>query len=129
MQGKTLLRNAVAVLAIGIMLAVAAPARGDSTNTCLKVVNNRSRTTSVTVRGYDEKNSWWSFAPGESAYLTMDGSPIRSASFTIYLYDGDGINNSQSLTGDNKFVDWKLDPESQDHGRCQDGSEVVTLHD
>jgi hypothetical protein len=69
-----------------------APALGQTTNTCLSVENTRSRQTSVAVVGFNETSAYWTFGAGESAVLVNESGPLRGSTFTIRLYDGDGID-------------------------------------
>lgn len=127
------IRGVVAVIVAFVVTTVAAPvvpAQAQTPNSCLIVENNRSSaTTSVTVVGFKENSSYWSFAAGESAVLNMNNSPIHSSSFTIRVYDGDGINSSRQLEGSNKYVNWRYDTQRTDNGKCPDGGWVATLHD
>lgn len=127
------IRGMVTVMAAFVAMPVAAPvvpAQAQTPNSCLIVENNRSSaTTSVTVVGFKETSSYWSFVAGESAVLNMNNSPIHASSFTIRVYDGDGINSSKQLEGSNKYVNWRYDTQRTDNGKCPDGGWVATLHD
>lgn len=126
------IRATVAMIAALIVVpsaAPVAPAQAQTSNSCLSVENNRSRTTSVTVVGFNETTGYWSFAAGESAVLTTHDSPIRGATFTLRAYDGDGIDSARQLAGSNKYVNWRYDAQDTDSGKCPDGIWVATLHD
>ena len=110
-------------------VAPVTPAHGQTNSTCLDVKNNRSDQISVAVVGFDENNSYWVFAAGESAVLVNDSGPLRGVSFTIRLYSGEGINSSRQLEGSNKYVSWNYDASVTDNGKCTDGAWVATLHD
>lgn len=118
----------VALLGLPVVAPVT-PAHGQTTATCLDVKNNRSETISVAVVGFDENNSYWVFAGGESAVLVNDNGPLRGTSFTIRLYSGEGINSSRQLEGSNRYVSWNYDASITDNGKCSDGAWVATLHD
>jgi hypothetical protein len=119
----------IAALIVVPVAAPVAPAQAQTSNSCLSVENNRSRTTSVTVVGFNETTGYWSFAAGESAVLTAHDSPIRGATFTLRVYDGDGIDSARQLTGNNTYVNWRYDAQDTDSGKCPDGIWVATLHD
>jgi hypothetical protein len=130
--GRRWYASVAALISAGAIVSVLAhtvPVQAQTVSTCLSVENNRTRTTSVAVVGFNENSGYWSFAPGEGAVLVQDSGPIRGASFTIRLYDGEGVNRSQQLGGDNKYVSWRYDAERTDHGKCSDGEWVATLHD
>jgi hypothetical protein len=133
MKGKMALLWQVAVIVALIAAPVAAPivpAQAQTSNTCLTVENNRSRQTSVAVVGYNETSDYWSFNAGESAVLVNSRTgPLRGSTFTVRLYDGDGIDSGRQLEGNNKYVTWRYDAQITDNGKCTDGSWVATLHD
>ncbi|HKX18783.1 MAG TPA: hypothetical protein VJT33_12295 [bacterium] len=121
---------AMVVVLLGLpVVARVTPAHGQTNSTCLDVKNSRSDQISVAVVGFDENNSYWVFAVGESAVLVNDNGPLRGASFTIRLYNGEGINSSRQLEGSNKYVSWNYDASVTDNGKCSDGAWVATLHD
>jgi hypothetical protein len=119
----------IAALIAGPAAGAFVPAEAQTANTCLSIENNRSRETSVAVVGFDETNAYWSFNASESAVLVNSGGPIRASTFTIRLYDGEGIDSSRQLEGSNKYVSWRYDPQMTDNGKCTDGAWVATLHD
>jgi hypothetical protein len=126
------IRAVVAVMAVLVVTPLAAPVvpvEAQTSSSCLSVQNNRSRVTSVAVVGFNETSSYWSFAAGEAAVLNMNSSPIRGSTFTIRVYDGDGVNSDRQLEGNNKYVNWRYDAQLTDAGKCSDGAWVATLHD
>jgi len=126
------IRAMVAVTAVFVVTPVAipvVPAQAQTSNSCLSVENNRSRVTSVAVVGFNETSGYWSFAAGESAVLNVNDSPIRGSTFTIRVYDGQGVNLGRQLEGSNKYVNWRYDAQLTDNGKCSDGAWVATLHD
>lgn len=118
----------VVLLGLAVGMAVA-PVHGQTSSTCLDVKNTRSDQISIAVVGFDENNSYWVFAAGESAVLVNDNGPLRGASFTIRLYSGEGISSNRQLEGSNKYVSWNYDAAITDNGKCSDGAWVATLHD
>ena len=106
-----------------------APAQAQTADTCLSVENNRSRQTSVAVVGFNETSAYWTFNAGESAILVNSNGPLRGSSFTVRLYEGEGIDSSRQLEGNNKYVSWRYDAQITDNGKCTDGAWVATLHD
>ncbi|HKX16430.1 MAG TPA: zinc ribbon domain-containing protein [bacterium] len=98
-------------------------------NSCLKIVNQRSVVTTVAVVGYNESVSFWDFTAGETGVLVTGGEPLHGSNFTIRLYDGKGIDASRQLEGNNKHVFWRFDPSVTDNGKCPSGAWVGTLHD
>ena len=126
------IRASVAVMAAFVVVPVTAPvvpAHAQTSSSCLSVENNRSRVTSVAVVGFNETSGYWSFAAGESAVLTIKDSPIRGSTFTIRVYDGEGVNSARQLAGSNEYVNWRYDTQRTDNGKCPDGEWVATLHD
>lgn len=122
--------SAALIAASMVPIAVhAVPAHAQTANSCLAIENNRSRETSVAVVGFNETSGYWSFAAGESAVLANGGGPIHGSTFTIRLYDGEGVNTARQLDGSNKYVNWRYDAQNTDQGKCPDGAWVATLHD